>query len=136
MAKALVEAQSTLEAKEAKIAELTPKAERFDGFLGSTGDMSVAEAAKHLCRSGIDIGSRRLFAWMEEHGWVFRQGKRNAPAPYQSRVDAGFLALRARQYMDQDSGELVLADPQVRVTPKGLQLIHRRLSGQFLELVS
>ncbi|MUN54742.1 hypothetical protein GMA10_05885 [Kocuria koreensis] len=136
MAKAILEAESTLKEKDAKIAELEPKAERFDGFLGSTGDMSVGDAAKHLCRIGIDIGPRRLFAWLEEHGWLFRQGKHKAPVPYQSKVDAGFLASRVRSYMDQETGELVIADPQVRVTSKGLERIHRMLSKQFLELVS
>lgn len=109
-----------------QVAQLAPKARTFDLFLGASGDYSVGETAKILCRDhGINIGERRLFAFMDEAGWVYRVKGR--PIPYQSRVDSGHLVAKARWYTDDESGEQVAATPQVRVTAKGLDTLRQKL---------
>jgi len=113
-------------AAEAQVKALEPKARTFDIFVGANGDYSVGEAAKILCRDhGIQIGEKRLFAYMERLRWVFRNGK-GKPIPFQAQVDNGRLVAKARWYTDDD-GEQQAAAPQVRVTPKGLDALRARL---------
>ncbi len=109
-----------------QVAQLEPKARTFDLFLGASGDYSVGEAAKILSRDhGINIGERRLFAFMEQSGWVYRVKGR--PIPYQARVDSAHLVAKARWYTDDETGEQVAATPQVRVTAKGLDSLRGKL---------
>ena len=67
----IISLANQLKDEQAKVKELTPKAGAWETFCGSSGDMSVADAAKALAsRAGADIGRNRLFKEMEELGWV------------------------------------------------------------------
>lgn len=116
------------EAAEATVAVTAPKAEAFDSFLSAAGDYSVNEAAKVLSRDhGILTGEKRLRAWMEEHGWIYRGASRE-PRAYQSRIDQGVLAEKAQWHFHPVSGERITDPPQVRVTPKGLERLRTLLT--------
>lgn len=116
------------ELAQAEIKELTPPANAWAQFLSSTGDLSVNEAAKALSRNSAHVlGERKLRALLEKWGWVYRDHKRR-PRAYQTQIDNGRLAERARTYQDQLTGELVQAAPQVRVTAKGLDAARDLLS--------
>lgn len=106
-----------------------PKAEAFDSFLSSTGDVSVNEAAKEISRNTSRIiGEKRLRNRLEEWGWIYRhQGK---PRAKQAQVDLGRLTERARFHFHPETGERVMDTPQVRVTAKGLDAIRTRLSQE------
>lgn len=126
MAKALLEAHSTLEARARQVAELAPKAASFDTFLNAAGDYDVRDAAQLLHREhGIDIGRTRLFAWLRENKWIDRSGR-----PYQNRVDRGLIRLKASTFkFARTNGEEQLAKPQVRITAKGLHALRIELGG-------
>lgn len=70
---ALVASEKEKMALTAKVEEQAPKVGAYDGFLGADGDYSVGEAAKLLSRAGVPTGQTRLFAYLEECGWVFRR---------------------------------------------------------------
>ena len=116
MAAALIEAQAVLEARETEVRELTPRAEAWDALAATDGDYSMRDAAQILCRDhGVDIGQNRLSKRLREIGWVDPQG-----IPYQRHVDLGRLRSRARYYTHARTQERVLAEPQIRITPKGV----------------
>lgn len=125
---AITQATNEIEAQKERIAELEPKAARFDDYLGAKGDYTFTAAAKILQRDHhITIGGRKLIQNLIDWGWIYRSGKRGAILPYQKQLETNRLALRAKTYMDQNTGEMMAADPQTRVTPKGihdLSLIH------------
>lgn len=127
MAAALIEAQATLEQQTAQLAVAAPKAEAFDAFLSTSGDYSVNEAAKVLSRHhDILTGERRLRAWMEANGWIYRvSGK---PRAYQRRLDQGVLDEKAQWHYHPETGEKVLDTPQVRVTAKGVAALAKALT--------
>lgn len=129
MARALIEADSTIKAQQAQLEEAKPKAEAWDSFLSSTGDVSVNEAAKEISRNTSRIiGEKRLRNRLEEWGWIYRHlGK---PRAKQSQVDLGRLTERARFHFHPETGERVMDTPQVRVTAKGLDAIRTRLSQE------
>lgn len=128
MAKALLEANKTMEAQAARLLEAAPKVEAFEAFLSTNGDYSVGETAKILARHhAIITGEKRLFNLLVEWGWVYRDAKKR-PLAYQAQVENGRLAMRARQWTDWATGETHPAPPQVRVTAKGLEAIAARMS--------
>lgn len=107
---------------------LAPKAEAFDGFLSTAGDMSVNEAAKEVSRAaGVIIGERRLRDAMQRWGWIYRDGT-GAPRAYQAQIELGRLAEKARWHHHPTTGEKVLDTPQVRVTAKGAEAARVRLA--------
>lgn len=126
MARAMIEAHATIQAANEKVKELTPRAQAWDAFLSTAGDHSMNEAAKILQRDRhIQLGERRLRDKLIEWGWIYRQN--GDPRAYQTQIENGRLTERARYYTDTETGERVATTPQVRVTPKGIDAIARRM---------
>lgn len=121
-----------IEAQKEHIAELEPKAARFDDWLGAKGDYTFTAAAKILGRDhNITIGGRKLIQTLIDWGWIYFSVKRGVILPYQAQLETKRLALRAKSYMDQNTGEMMAADLQTRVTPKGLHEIAARLGKEI-----
>lgn len=121
-----------LEAKKAleeRVAELEPSAAAWDHLASGDGDWSVGDAAKILTRDpAIRTGRDRLFKQLAEWGWVFRAGD-GAWRVKQTQVECGRLSEIPQSHYHPRTGELVLDPPQVRIKPKGLVEIHKRLGG-------
>ncbi len=122
------EAAARIEA-ESRARELSVPASAWNELAEAAGDYAVSDAAKVLSRDPmIDIKERALFAYMSALGWVFkRDGRWKA---YRTQLDTGRLAEKvAKPFWHEGRGELVNAEPSVRITPKGLAELHRRLGG-------
>lgn len=122
---------------ENRVTELEPKAARFDDWLGAEGDYTFTQAAKILGRDHlVDIGGRRLIDLLTDWGWVYRVSGNGRPKnkgpilPYQAQIETGRLTVRARTFADQYTGEMRAAEPQTRVTPKGVHDIAARLKAK------
>lgn len=135
MARALVQAQATLEAKDLAIEELTPRANAWDALASAKGDYSVGDAAKMLARAGIPTGPTRLFGQLSALKWTYRNGD-GAWRAYAERVEKGYLAEKPSFHYHPKSGERVVDPPQVRVTIKGLERLRQRLHVGALAVVS
>jgi len=126
IALAVIEAQAMLAQKDAVIAELTPKADAWEGLASGNGTYSVGDAAKMLNQVGIETGRDRLFEYLHEIGWVFRQSGR-WQASQKKAVDTGRLFHKPQSHEHPETGERVIDAPQVRVTMKGLNELRTRL---------
>lgn len=126
MAAALIEAQATITEAQTRVLELEPKANAWDAFLSSVGDYSVNEAAKILARDkNIHIGEGRLRALLEAWKWIYRQS--GQPRAMQAQIDVGRMAEKPSFYFHPETGEKIAKTPQVRITPKGIDAIARRM---------
>lgn len=123
MARALIEADSTIKSRDAQIAALTPRAEVADRFLDATGDYSVKDAAGALTRAGVKVGQQRLFSELESRKWIFRGKGDGKWRPYQTAIDSGWVSVVPQSHYHPKTGVLVLDAPQVRVTVKGVRRI-------------
>jgi len=132
IATALIEAQKVIEQSKAEVAELTPRAEAWDVMVSANGDYSVDEAAKILSRDDlIEIGRTRLFSFMADAGWIYRQGHRNRWHAYQTAISAGRLVERmGAAFLNSRTGEMEVAAPTIRVTPKGLEDLRALLTKE------
>ena len=117
---------------EERAAELAAPAAAWDVMVAASGDYAVADAAKILSRDpAIEIGRDRLFAYMHDAGWIYRhQGRRPGWRARQSQVDLGRLVEKANAaFQNRVTGEMESALPTIRITPKGLGELHKRLGG-------
>lgn len=124
---------------EQRVEELIDPAMAWLGLEDADGDYEVADAAKILSRDPrIIIGEIRLFQFMAEQRWVFRNEHTDRWKAYQSQVDCGRLAEKPGGiYKHPKTKRKVKGDPTVRVTAKGLAELYKRLTvGTQLELIS
>jgi anti-repressor protein len=127
--RAEVEAKARAEA-EARAKELEAPAAAWTELADASGDYEVADAAKVLSRDpNIRIGRDRLFSFMSAEGWIYR-GRNRRWRAYQTQVDCGRLVEKVgRQFWHGGRGEYVAPEPTVRITPRGLAELHKRLRG-------
>jgi anti-repressor protein len=129
VARRYVAALEAKKALEATVAELAPSAAAWDHLASGDGDWSAADAAKILSRDpAIRMGQVRLFKQLSVWGWIYRAGDGKWRAK-QAQIECGRLSEVPQSHYHPRSGELVLDPPQVRVKPKGLVEIHKRLGG-------
>jgi prophage antirepressor-like protein len=121
VAAALIEANRMLEQKDARIAELEPKAEVADKLLDAEGDLSVRDAAQSLTRAGVKVGERRLFSYLAMKGWIKRAVGDGRYRVLQCAIEAGYMSVLPQSHYHPRTGVLVIDPPQPRVTPRGLQ---------------
>lgn len=121
---ARIEAQAHARALEAPAAAWSHMAD-------STGDYGVDDAAKVLTRDpNIKIGRDRLFSFMAAEGWIFRNRATNRWKAYQTQVDCGRLTEKlGTPFLHEPTGQMRVPDPTIRITPKGLAELHKRLGG-------
>lgn len=125
MAAAVLEAQRIIEARDARVAELTPRAEACDELASAEGDFAVADAVKMLARAGVETGPQRLFEQLHSIRWIFR-GRDGKWRAYASAVSEGYLTARPQSHEHPRTRERVLDAPQVRVTMRGVERLRIR----------
>ncbi|AYM43170.1 phage antirepressor [Mycobacteroides chelonae] len=137
-ARKLVDAEERVEAEsrarieaELRARELEAPASAWSHMADATGDYGVADAAKVLSRDpNINIGRDRLFRFMAVKGWIYRDRGTASWKAYQTQVDCGRLVEKLNTpYLHQPSGEMRVPPPTIRITPKGLAELHKRLGG-------
>jgi anti-repressor protein len=114
------------ESAEAQLAIVAHKVEAFETFMGADNDFDVRDAAQLLHNDhGIDTGQNRLFAWLRDNKWIGKKDNR----PLQHRLVAGLMDSKLSTYwITRADGTRQLADPQARITPKGLEYLRKKLS--------
>ncbi|QRY51839.1 phage antirepressor KilAC domain-containing protein [Mycolicibacterium septicum] len=131
MARWVIDAEERAELLQAKVTELTPPAQAWQSLADASGDYGVGDAAKVLKRNlSVDTGEQKLYRYMAGLKWVFKESGRWKA--YQDQVNLGRLAEKVgKPFWHEGKGEWVNATPTVRITPKGLEELHRRLGGQL-----
>ena len=119
MAKALIEAQSVLAAKDKVIEEMKPKVVFADAVATSHTSILVGELAKILKQNGIDMGQKRLFAWLREKGYLIKRKGTDYNMPTQKAMDLGLFEIKEGSYVNGSGVNITTKTP--KVTGKGQQ---------------
>lgn len=119
MAKALIEAQSVLAAKDKVIEEMKPKVVFADAVATSHTSILVGELAKILKQNGIDMGQKRLFAWLRENGFLIKRKGTDYNMPTQKAMDLGLFEIKEGSYVNGSGVNITTKTP--KVTGKGQQ---------------
>lgn len=108
------------------VKELEPKAKALDDFTNVPDTLLVREAAKLLSNAGTPIGEKELREWLSQHDWIYRHAGTWSAAS--ERVKAGHLAMvESRTHGRNKDGSAFAFAPTVKITRKGLALLHTRL---------
>lgn len=119
MAEALIEAQSVLAAKDKQIQEMKPKVVFADAVATSHTSILVGELAKILKQNGIDMGQKRLFAWLREKGYLIKRQGTDYNMPTQKAMELGLFEIKEGSYVNGSGVNITTKTP--KITGKGQQ---------------
>ena len=88
LAKAVNIMMRTIEEKEAIIESQKPMVRFAEAVTACDGSILIRELAKLLTQNGVEIGQTRLFAWLREHGYLFKRDT----SPIQEWVEKGIFS--------------------------------------------
>ena len=77
----------------------------------------VGDFAKILKSNGIDIGTRRLFAWLREHGWLIKAKGSSWNMPTQKAMDLHLFEVKETTISHSDGHTTINKTP--KMTGKG-----------------
>lgn len=119
MARALIEAQNVLAAKDKVIEEMKPKVVFADAVATSHTSILVGELAKILKQNGIDMGQKRLFAWLREKGYLIKRQGTDYNMPTQKAMELGLFEIKEGSYVNGSGVNITTKTP--KITGKGQQ---------------
>lgn len=96
---ALKEEQEKRKALEAQNEEMKPKALFADAVSASKTSILIGDLAKILKQNGIDIGQKRLFAWLRDNGYLIKGGS-SKNMPTQRSMDMGLFVVKEGSYVN------------------------------------
>ena len=113
---ALKEEQEKRKALQTQIAEQKPKVIFAEAVSASKTSILIGDLAKILKQNGIDIGQKRLFAWLRDNGYLIKGGS-SKNMPTQRSMDMGLFVVKEGSYVN---GEGVnVTTKTTKVTGKG-----------------
>lgn len=109
------------------IEEQKPKAIFADAVSASRTSILVGDLAKLICQNGVQIGQKRLFEWLRNHGYLIKSGtSRNMPQ--QRYVEQGLFEIKESNVQNPDGS--VRITRTTKVTGKGqVYFINKLLEG-------
>jgi anti-repressor protein len=116
VSRALLIAKDALDRKDARIAELEPKARFADAVAASDGTCLVGELAKMLRQEGVEIGQNRLFEWLRKGGYLGNSGS-NRNVPTQRAMEQGLFRIKETVITHADGHTSINRTP--KITGKG-----------------
>ena len=134
LAKALMVANNKIAEKDritehqkAKIEYDRPKTIFADAVATSNTSILVGDLAKIICQNGVQIGQKRLFAWLRDNGYLMKSGS-SYNMPIQRYVQQGLFEVKERSIQNPDGSVRITITP--KVTGKGqLYFVNKFLGG-------
>ena len=124
---ALKEEQEKRKALQTQIAEQKPKVIFAEAVSASKTSILIGDLAKILKQNGIDIGQKRLFAWLRENGYLVKGGS-SKNMPTQRAMEMGLFVVKEGSYVN---GEGVnVTTKTTKVTGKGQIYFINKFKGE------
>lgn len=122
----IINLATQLKDEQAKTAALTadnetmkPKALFADAVATSHTTILVGDIAKVIKQNGVDIGAKRLFAWLREQGYLIKRIGTDYNSPTQRAMELGLFEVKETAISHSDGHVTVQKTP--KVTGKGQQ---------------
>lgn len=127
----LIQLATKLKEEQEKVKALEPKAKALDDFTNVEDRLLVRDAAKVLSNAGTPITEKQLREWMADNGWIYKANcSWHATARH---CTAGHLVMiMSQDHVTKADGTKFAYPPTVRITRKGLALLHKRLGETIL----
>ncbi len=116
LATELKQEQEKRKALEAQAAIDRPKTIFADAVTESKTSILIGDLAKLIKQNGVDIGQKRLFAWLRENGWLMKSGS-SKNMPTQKAMEQKLFEIKERTINAPDGHIIISKTP--KVTGKG-----------------
>lgn len=116
LATQLKEEQAQRRVLEQQVESDRPKVLFADAVETSQTSILVGDLAKLIKQNGVDIGQKRLFAWMRENGYLIKSGS-STNMPTQRSMDVKLFEVKERSISNPDGS--VRVTKTTKVTGKG-----------------
>lgn len=131
MAKALLVAQRQINQRDARIAEMQPKALFADSVAASKTSILIGELAKILKQNGVEnMGQNRLFEWLRSNGYLIRRKGTDYNMPTQRAMELKLFEIKETVVSHADGHQTINKTP--KVTGKGQQYFINAFLGGIL----
>ena len=128
MARALQIAHKRIHTLSEKIEQDAPKVLFADSVAASHTSILIFDLAKIIKQNGVDMGGKRLFAWMRDNGYLVRRQGTDYNMPTQRSMELGLFEVKETSVTHSDGHISVNKTP--KVTGKGQQYFINRLLGE------
>ena len=95
---------------------MKPKALFADAVETSNTSILIGDLAKLIKQNGVDIGQKRLFAWLRDNGYLMKSGN-SKNMPTQMAMDKKLFEIKERTINNPDGSVRITKTP--KVTGKG-----------------
>lgn len=119
LANAIKVAERVIAEKDKQIEAMQPKALFADSVAASSSTILVGELAKILRQNGVDMGEKRLFAWLRDNGYLIKRKGTDYNMPTQRSMDMGLFRIKETVVSHSDGHTSVNKTP--KITGKGQQ---------------
>lgn len=119
LANAIKVAERVIAEKDKQIEAMQPKALFADSVAASSSTILVGELAKILRQNGVDMGEKRLFAWLLDNGYLIKRKGTDYNMPTQRSMDMGLFRIKETVVSHSDGHTSVNKTP--KITGKGQQ---------------
>lgn len=110
-----------------KIEADRPKVLFADAVETSKSTILIGDLAKLLKQNGVDIGQKRLFAWLRDHGYLIKGGA-SKNMPTQTAMDRKLFEVKETTINNPDGS--IRVTRTTKVTGKGQQYFIEKFLGQ------
>lgn len=128
MARALQIAHKRIHTLSEKIEQDAPKVLFADSVAASRTSILIFDLAKIVKQNGVNMGGKRLFAWMRDNGYLVRRQGTDYNMPTQRSMELGLFEVKETSVTHSDGHISVNKTP--KVTGKGQQYFINRLLGE------
>lgn len=128
MARALQIANKRIHTLSEKIEQDAPKVLFADSVATAKTSILIFDLAKIIKQNGVDMGGKRLFAWMRENGYLVRRQGTDYNMPTQRSMELGLFEVKETSVTHADGHISVNKTP--KVTGKGQQYFISKLLGE------
>lgn len=98
---------------------MQPKALFADAVATSKTSILIGDLAKILKQNGVNIGQKRLFEWLRDHGYLVKRNGADRNMPTQKSMDMGLFEIKETVVTHADGH--VTISKTTKVTGKGQQ---------------
>lgn len=128
MARALQIAHKRIHTLSEKIEQDAPKVLFADSVAASHTSILIFDLAKIVKQNGVNMGGKRLFAWMRDNGYLVRRQGTDYNMPTQRSMELGLFEVKETSVTHSDGHISVNKTP--KVTGKGQQYFISKLLSE------
>lgn len=118
LAAALQVSKKIIEDRDRQIENMKQKEQFANAIMASKDSILVGDMAKLISQNGVQIGQKKLFAWLRDKGYLIKQGN-SYNMPKQKYIDQGLFEIR--EGVIQSASGTPRITYTTRITGKGQQ---------------